>query len=248
LPFPSPEMASLSNLRLVSTALETLGQPSLAQPLTPQRYPLKFVPTSQEHTWVTERLQQAGITPGDPIVVIHPGTGAEVKLWSTEAWATCANALPTLLTTTLPVRIILTGSQRERPMLEEIASGMTSPPLLLTSTTVGQLAALLQRAILVLGVDNGPLHLAVAQGTPTISIFGPTDPRIFGPWGDTERHIVIASIHRCPDCPCIPCGRLDFSPAEVATHPCVRLVAEKLVEDAIITLKKGKAQYPTVGT
>jgi len=236
LPFPSPEMASLSNLRLVSTALETLGQPSLAQPLTPQRYPLTFTPTSEEHTWGTERLQQAGISPTDPIVVIHPGTGAEVKLWRTEAWATCANALPALLTTTPPMRIILTGSQHERPMLEEISSGMTSPPLLLTSTTVGQLAALLQRSVLVLGVDNGPLHLAVAQNTPTISIFGPTDPRIFGPWGDTQRHIVIASTHRCPDCPCIPCGRLDFSPAEVATHPCVRLVPEKLVEDAIVSL------------
>src|SRR5438477_586222 len=81
-----------------------------------------------------------------------------------------ANALPRSLTATPPVRIILTGSQRERPMLEEIAQATASPPLLLTDTTVGQLAALLRRARLVLGVDNGPVHLAVAQGTPTICI------------------------------------------------------------------------------
>ena len=121
-------------------------------------------------------------------------------------------------------------------MLEEIASGMTSPPLLVTDATVGQLAALLQRAQLALGVDSGPLHLAVAQGTPTIHIFGPTDPRIFGPWGMPQRHIVIASTQRCPTCPSIPCGRLDFRPEELVAHPCVRLVPEQQVEEAITAM------------
>jgi len=111
-------------------------------------------------------------------------------------------------------------------------------PLLVTDASVGQLAALLRRAQLVLGVDSGPLHLAVAQATPTMHIFGPTDTRIFGPWGTAERHIVIASAQRCPSCPSIPCGRLDFGPKEVAAHPCVRLVPEQQVEAAITTMLK----------
>jgi ADP-heptose:LPS heptosyltransferase len=240
LPFSPPEHATVSNLRLVSAALETMGYPPLEQPYTPQKYPLQFTATSEEQTWVTERLDKEGIDAETPIVVIHPGTGADVKLWRTEAWAACANALPRLLTSTPPVRIILTGSQRERPMLEEIAQGTASPPFLLTDTTVGQLAALLKRARLVLGVDNGPLHLAVAQGTPTIHIFGPTDSRIFGPWGIPERHVVIASTYRCPTCPCIPCGRLDFAPDELAAHPCVRLVPEQQVEAAIAAILKAE--------
>jgi len=130
-------------------------------------------------------------------------------------------------------------------MLEEIAHGITSPPLLMTDMTIGQMAALLQRAKLVLGVDNGPLHLAVAQGTPTIHIFGPTDPRIFGPWGAPERHVVIASTYRCPTCPTIPCGRLDFRPEELPAHPCVRLVSEQQVEDAIKTLLNTEATSPS---
>jgi len=123
-------------------------------------------------------------------------------------------------------------------MLEEIARDMAAPPLLLTDMTVGQLAALLQRARLVLGVDSGPPHLAVAQGTPTLHIFGPTDPRIFGPWGPAKQHVVVASTHRCPTCPRIPCGRLDFRPEELATHPCVRLISEQEVETAIAALLK----------
>jgi ADP-heptose:LPS heptosyltransferase len=234
LPFPTAEHATVSNLRLISSGLQTLGYPALEEPYTPERYPLRFEPTIQEQTWVDERLQEAGIAANDSIVVIHAGTGAAVKLWRTEAWAYCAN----VLTTTFPpnLRIILTGSKHERPMLEAIAQGMAQTPLLITDATVGQLAAVLKRAQLVLGVDSGPLHLAVAQSTPTIEIFGPTDAHIFGPWGPAAQHRVIASTQRCPTCPAIPCGRLDFRPEELDDHPCVRLVSEQKMLDTIATL------------
>ena len=228
-----PEHATISNLRLASAALQASGYPPLAEPYTPERYPLQFIPTPAEQQWVTDRLAQEGTGAGTSIVVIHPGTGAAVKLWRTRGWATCADTLTESLTTAAPVRIILTGSKNEQPMLEEIARDMQSPALLVTDATVGQLAALLGRALLVLSVDSGPLHLAVAQGTPTVQLFGPTDPRIFGPWGIHERHIVLASRQRCPTCPAIPCGRLDFSPPELADHPCVRLITEQQVLEAV---------------
>jgi ADP-heptose:LPS heptosyltransferase len=228
-----PEHATISNLRLASAALQASGYPPLAEPYTPERYPLQFISTPAEYQWVTDRLAQEGIGAGTSIIVIHPGTGAAVKLWRTRGWATCADTLTESLTTSAPVRIILTGSKNEQPMLEEIARGMQSPAVLVTDATVGQLAALLGRALLVLSVDSGPLHLAVAQGTPTVQLFGPTDPRIFGPWGIHERHIVLASRQRCPTCPAIPCGRLDFSPQELADHPCVRLITEQQVLEAV---------------
>src|SRR5260370_946281 len=228
-----PEQATISNLPLASAALHASCYPPLADPYTPERYPLQFIPTPAAQQWVTDRLAQEGIGTGTSIVVIHPGTGAAVKLWRTRGWATCADTLTESLTPSAPVRIILTGSKHEQPMLEEIARGMQSPAVLVTDATVGQLAALLGRALLVLSVDSGPLHLAVAQGIPTVQLFGPTDPRIFGPWGIHERHIVLASRQRCPTCPAIPCGRLDFSPQELADHPCVRLITEQQVLEAV---------------
>jgi ADP-heptose:LPS heptosyltransferase len=168
-----------------------------------------------------------------PIIIIHPGSGAAVKLWRAEGWAACADVLTKSLTISTPVRIMLTGSNNERPMLEEIASSMQSSAILVTDATIGQLAALQARALLVLSVDSGPLHLAVSQGTPTLQLFGPTDPRIFGPWGKHERHIVLASSHCCLTCPNIPCGRLDFTPQEVVDHPCVRLITEQQVLSAV---------------
>ena len=236
LPFITPEAATVSSLRLASAALETLGGAPLAEPYTPEQYPAQFAVSAEEEAWASARLQQEGIDAAAPIAVIHPGTGAAVKLWRSEAWVDCANTLPALLTSPTPARIILTGSSSERPMLEEIAAGVTPPPVISSDVSVGQLAALLKRAKLVLGVDNGPLHLAVSQGTPTIHIFGPTDPRIYGPWGTPEQHIVLAATRRCPDCPAFPCGRLDIDPRELAAHPCTKLITEEAVTKAIVTL------------
>ncbi len=239
--------------------------PPLAEPYTPERYPLQFTPTPEEHAWVAERLSKEGIDAETPVIVIHPGTAAAVKLWRPEAWSQCANALTGLhpryagdhkgtlsggqvsypygtLTQSAPARIILTGSKNERPLMEEIARGITAPVVLITDATLGQLTALLGRAQLVLGVDSGPPHLATSQGTPTVRIFGPTDPRLAGPWGPPEQHLVIASTQRCPGCPTIPCGRIDFRPEELPAHPCTRLVPEQHVMVAIHKLLKGAAK------
>ncbi len=264
LTFPPAEHATISNLRLASTALQALGYNALVEPYTPARYPLYFKPTQEEHKVVHERLQRVGITDETPLVVIHPGTGGEVKLWRIEGWSHIANWLagqdrhkapndpfatqdrrkaptqpiPSPDPYLLPAQIVLTGSPKEHPMLEEIAKGIELPPLLMTDLTVGQLAALLARTQLVLGVDNGPLHMAVAQDTPSIRIYGPTDAQIFGPWGEARRHVIIASKQKCADCPFIPCGRLDFTQEELVAHPCVRVIREGQVEQTIASLMR----------
>ena len=236
LPFPTAEHATVSNLRLASAALQALGQPPLVEPYTPEQYPLAFMPTADERKQITQRLAAADIQPGEPIVVIHPGTGGAVKLWRNQGWATIANWLHSSDIMPTPPHIVLTGSPAERSMLEEIAAQIEQTPLIVTDATVGQLAALLKRAQLVLGVDNGPLHIATAQDTPTLRIFGPTDEHIFGPWGKPTRHHVLRSTLACPGCPLIPCGRLDFSPEELPAHPCVKRITEQQVEQDILSL------------
>ncbi len=229
LPFPEPEHATVSNLRLTSSGLQALGYKALEEPFAPKRYPLHFATTDEERAWVDTQLTATET----PVIVVHPGTGAAVKLWRTEAWAQCANSISANTSSTKQVQIVLTGSKSEQSMLLEIAQDMQTAPLILCEMTVGQLAAVLERAMLVLGVDSGPLHLAVAQNTPTIQLFGPTDERIFGPWGIPEQHPVIRATQKCVGCPAIPCGRLDFGPEEVSLHPCMRLIPENVVDEAI---------------
>lgn len=230
LPAAKGDHAVVQNLRLAraAAALAKGEQPNQAHAaselasVTPGQPLLEFAPTDEERAWVQERLAQVGITADAPLVVIHPGTGAAVKLWETASWAKVADTL----IREYGAQVVLTGVESEREQVETISAQMQEQALALVGETdVGRLAALLARADLVLGVDNGPLHLATAQGTPTVRIYGPTDTRIFGPWGDPALHIVLQARQPCPGCPMIPCGRLDWPPEELPEHPCARSVS-----------------------
>ena len=69
-------------------------------------------------------------------------------------------------------------------------------------TNLGQFVSLLARLNLVICNDGGPLHLAVSQGVKTVSIFGPVDPRVYGPYpAEPDRHRVILNEElRCRPC------------------------------------------------
>ncbi len=125
-------------------------------------------------------------------------------------------------------QILLTGSQAERPLCEEIAGHMTTEARVMAGqTTLDQLAALFARCRIVLGLDSGPLHLAVAVGAPTVHLYGPVDTATFGPWGAPERQRALNSAW-----PCIPCNRLDYRPGELPHHPCVREIKVDAVLEA----------------
>jgi len=144
-----------------------------------------------------------------------------VKLWREEGFARVAQALMQEKS----AKVILSGSKAERKLAERIARQMADEPIICASeTSLGQLAAIMQRSALVIGVDSGPLHLAVALGVPTVHLFGPVDERTFGPCGDSARHIVLTS-----QMDCIPCNRLDYAPEELEEHPCVRAIGEEEV-------------------
>ena len=97
LPFSTPEYATLSNLRLISAGLQALDYQLLEEPYTSERYPLQFTPTEEEQHWVQERLKKAGIDMEATVIVIHPGTGAAVKLWRPEACIAIGEAAKTHL-------------------------------------------------------------------------------------------------------------------------------------------------------
>jgi heptosyltransferase-2/heptosyltransferase-3 len=113
--------------------------------------------------------------------------------------------------------VVLTGSAAEAPLAAELAAALGRPVRDLSGrTALGPLAAVYARCRLVMGPDSGPLHLAVAVGTPTVHLYGPAATARFGPWGPAERHRVVAPILL----PCAPCGRLDWP--DPADHPCTR--------------------------
>jgi ADP-heptose:LPS heptosyltransferase len=167
--------------------------------------------------------------PDAQLVAIHPGAGGAAKLWIAERWAAIADALHDRGMT-----VVLTGGPAERDLVDTIAAAMRRPPLIsVGEASIGQLTALYARCTLVLGVDSGPLHLAVAAGTPTIALFGPGDWQRFGPWGDRERQIVVRSGLWCS-----PCGVLDACPRGTAPSECMALIRAR---DVLASIDKTRS-------
>jgi lipopolysaccharide heptosyltransferase II len=197
-----------------------------------QGFPLEFLLSAQDREFAACYLAEQGVEDDDPLACIHPGAGAPVKLWRNEGWAQVADALAE----GYEAKVILTGSANEAPLVQAIAERMTSQPIVAAGqTTLGQLAALMAPCRLVLGVDSGPLHLAVAVGTPTVHLYGPVDSRTFGPWGDPARHVVLTS-----DRDCVPCNRLDYRADELEDHRCVWDISEAQVLETARRLLEGE--------
>lgn len=181
--------------------------------------PMRFVPSDGDMGLAAEWLGQ--LPPRSSYVVIHPGSGGAVKLWPARHWAAVADALGAQY----GVAVVVSGSAAEASLVAEVCSGCrVTSPVRLTGVGVGQLAATLAGAALVLGPDSGVLHLAEAVGRPTVRLFGPASVDRFGPWQAGDRHRVLRA-----SLPCIACGRLDFPAEELAQHPCVRSITESQV-------------------
>lgn len=110
-----------------------------------------------------------------PIIVIHAGTTEKMKQWPFFV------ALIDQILKKYTCTVVLTGVASERPLCESILKEFPTVIDAIGKTSLKELTALLQIAHLVIGNDTGPLHLARAVGTQTVTIFGPSSPQIFHP-------------------------------------------------------------------
>jgi len=123
------------------------------------------------------------------------------KTWPEERWA----ELGRLVCARLPGRVVLMGAGYEQRIAERIAGGIHAPrglePIVAAgATSVGMLAALLDRMDLVFSVDTGTMHMAAALGVPTVALFGPTRPKHHGPYRRPESSVVLRSGVDCSPC------------------------------------------------
>jgi len=107
--------------------------------------------------------------------VLLPGAGKPNKLWPVERFRELAKQIG-------PAALVVWGPG-ERGLAEAIG-GRIAPP-----TNLRELASVLQHARVVVGADTGPLHLAAALGTTVVGLYGPTDPRRNGPYGQVTHCI-----------------------------------------------------------
>lgn len=137
-----------------------------------------------------------GLRLENPYITLAPGTNWPSKCWPTSYFAQLADRL--YEQDLIPVLI---GSPSDKRLAQEIVTRMKIPPIDLTGkTSLKQLAYIIKKSQAFVGGDTGPMHLAAAVNTPVVTMFGPTDPKRNGPYG--EKHITLA-----PDVPCICCWK-----------------------------------------
>lgn len=119
------------------------------------------------------------VTADAPYAVIHAAPLFRYKQWSRDGWRGLATELAGR-----GLAVIATGGpqDRERRYLDAIWSGMETVRRVDGTLDWAQTATLLEGARLYVGPDTSVTHLAAAAGCPTVALFGPTDPALWGPW------------------------------------------------------------------
>jgi lipopolysaccharide heptosyltransferase I len=111
--------------------------------------------------------------------VLVPGSRHRDKLWPVERFA----ALADKISSTFDLSIIATGTAAEKNIVENLQKLAHVPTISFVGKTgLGELAALLKAARLVVGNDTGPGHIAAALDTPTVIIFGRANPARIAPY------------------------------------------------------------------
>jgi heptosyltransferase-3 len=115
------------------------------------------------------------IAPTENFAVVHAAPMFRYKQWTPEGWRALAAGLKQR-----GLSVVATGGPDalERKYLDEVWQGA----VVIHQFTWPQNVALLSRARIYVGPDTSVSHLAAATGCPTVVLFGPTDPRVWGPW------------------------------------------------------------------
>lgn len=124
-------------------------------------------------------LDNLGIRQDRPLIACHVASNnGQSKRWPILYWARLLDRL----IGKWEAQVVLTGAPGDLPLVDRITGRMQRTACNLAGkTSLPQLAALLQRADVVISGDSGPMHIADALNTPLIAIHGPTDPAQFGP-------------------------------------------------------------------
>ena len=116
------------------------------------------------------------------VTVLNPGGTARSKLWEPSRFAATARYLHDRYGHAC---VAIWRTSEERLMAEQIVDQSTGAALMAPVTDLQHLGALIETANLYISGDTGPLHLAVALGVPSIGLYGGTNAKVSGPYGQT---------------------------------------------------------------
>jgi ADP-heptose:LPS heptosyltransferase len=162
-----------------------------------------FIP-QEDLSWADNFLKDNSVALNERLFAIIPGGGASwgdtaiYKRWPAENFAKAADEL---IDKYGGAKIIILGGPEDAVVCDSAIKAMGHRAVdACRKTSLLQLAALLKKCELVICNDGGPLHIAVAMAVKTVSIFGPVDENVYGPYPVSSKHIVMKEALNCRPC------------------------------------------------
>jgi len=156
---------------------------------------LEVFVSEEETADALRRLEAAGVEPGGrPTLGVFPGAGWRPRAWMPERFAEVARRF----LAELDGQVVVVGASPDRDLVERVVARLPKRTARLLDLPLGTLAAAIRLCDVFLANDTGPMHLAVAVGTPTVALFGPGNFARFAP--RTEPHIALREPIACSPC------------------------------------------------
>ena len=220
---------------------------------SPNRLPqVAIAPADRQ--WAKDFMVEAGVKPGESVVMLHPGCSrlsvikGFIKSWDPQNWAELSRRLAHD-----GIRVMIAGGPDDEETLAAIraqlaapagseGAGLTpdgSPVIDAAGKTkgLGQLAALIEQASVLVAVDSAPMHLGVAVAKPTVAIFGPTDPKKLLPEGTIHQAVHVSGLE------CRPC-LWDRRQTTCEALTCLKDLSVDMVEQAVRRVLPAKRTGP----
>lgn len=190
---------------------------------SPQKAEFLISIPPEDEDYIDNLLLREGIKPEDFVVFVSATARWHSKFWDQGAFARLCDELARRY----GAKLVFSGLPSERDYLQGITTLMQEDALILAGrTTIKQFLALMKRSRLYVGVDSGSMHAAAAFGVPVVALFGPSNPRWIGPYGQEQGIVTV-------DLPCAPCNKRECSDRSCMLSITPEMVLEKVRELAL---------------
>jgi ADP-heptose:LPS heptosyltransferase len=145
-------------------------------------------------------FKESGIS-SKPVIGISTTGGWETKRYKPDKYIKLINKLSLLYSVNF---LLICGNEEERKECFYIHEKIKENTFVVPECGIRYLAALIEKCSIVIGNDSGPLHLAAAMNRPVLGIYGPTNPKLQGPFGDNNLTVVNETLN-CLCCNLLKC-------------------------------------------
>ena len=212
--------------------------------IKPLRFNLTMNVPEADREWTEQFFKNNGLKEEDFIIGLIPAGGASwgkdfsYRHWPWESYAELADRL----IGELNAKIIIFGDSLEEDICQQVQNAMKGSSInACGKTSLKQFAACLAKCNLVVCNDGGPLHVAVSQDVKTVSIFGPVDEKVYGPYPPSSKHTVVTK-----DIDCRPCYKRFKLPLCTHNRQCIRDISTEevfeIVRRNLPSLKAGSSK------